>query len=119
MKTGIELITQERSEHFSKHGRTIELDVENNNEYQLPDAAIGLLQPVPEGMEEAYQKTAGDYPPVGWDQDKWKQMLAKPYKDRLIIGGALIAAEIDRINAVAIAESKLILEAHLGGEDEG
>ena len=42
MKTGIELIAQERAEQIEKHGRTIELDVKQNNHHQLSDAASAL-----------------------------------------------------------------------------
>ncbi len=37
-------------------------------------------------------------PPEGWNKELHNKMMNKPYKDRLIIAGALIAAEIDRIN---------------------
>ncbi len=38
--------------------------------------------------------------PAGWDKQIWEHMLKKKHKQRLIIAGALIAAEIDRITAV-------------------
>lgn len=96
--TGIELMSQERQEHFSKHNRSVEGDKQQNIEYQLPDAAGALIAPVPEGMEESYVNINKDYPPVGWNHEIWEGMLKKPYKDRLIIAGSLIAAEIDRIS---------------------
>jgi hypothetical protein len=42
MKTGIELIAEERREQIEKHGRTIELDVVLNTNQQLSDAAAML-----------------------------------------------------------------------------
>ena len=42
MKTGIELIAEERQEQIEKHGRSIERDVKENDNYQLSNAA-GLL----------------------------------------------------------------------------
>lgn len=96
--SGIELIGQERQEQIEKHGRTLEQDKEFNNEYQLSDAVQALVLAVPQGMEEAYIQGQGNYPPVGWDTSTWKKMLGKSYKERLIIAGALVAAEIDRIN---------------------
>ena len=36
-----------------------------------------------------------DEPPHGWNPVFWKKMIDKDYKDRLVIAGALIAAEID------------------------
>jgi hypothetical protein len=88
MKTGIELIAQERREQIEKHGRTIERDVKDNYNAQLPTAAMRLLQ------FDRYDIPA----PFLWRESIWEKMNSKPYKDRLIIAGALIAAEIDRIN---------------------
>jgi len=98
VSTGIELITQERKEQLTKHGRTVELDVEQNNEGQLTDAASVLTMNVPEGLMGTYLQSQGETPPVGWDSDAWNKMIRKPYKERLVIAGALIAAEIDRIS---------------------
>ena len=36
--------------------------------------------------------------PNGWDQEIWEKMIRKPHQERLIIAGALIAAELDRLN---------------------
>lgn len=95
---GIQLISQEREEQLTKHGRTIEKDVETNNEFQLTDAASALTMNPPPGLEGAYIQSQGDNPPIGWDGEIWKKMVEKPYRERLIIAGALIAAEIDRID---------------------
>lgn len=89
MKTGIELIAIERAEQIEKHGRTVELDVKQNDNYQLSDAASHMVK--------LYPSDAGDFTPNGWDDELFDKMCAKDYKERLIIGGALIAAEIDRI----------------------
>lgn len=89
MKTGIELIAEERKEQIEKHGRTIENDIDINVHYQLNEGAIGLLW-----VDEEERSVA---PPVGWDERIWNKMEGKPYEERLIIAGALIAAEIDRI----------------------
>jgi hypothetical protein len=95
---GVAAIAKEREEQIYKHGRSVESDKKENSEFQLADAASALILPVPEGMEEAYYQGQGDYPPVGWDKEIWKNMLHKDYKSRLIVAGALIAAEIDRIS---------------------
>jgi hypothetical protein len=90
MKSGIELIAQERQEQVEKHGRTIDKDVRLNTNGQLSVAAGILSQMfIPDNM---------DLIPIGWDESIWNKMLCKPYKERLIIAGALIAAEIDRLN---------------------
>jgi hypothetical protein len=92
-KTGIELIAIERQEQVEKHGRTIKYDVKNNNHYQLSEAA-GLLTSV--DMDDL-QVLPHECCPTGWDEQLWEQMFSKSYKKRLIIAGALIAAEIDRL----------------------
>jgi len=85
--TGIELITRERKEQIEKHGRTIEDDVAYNNQNELIMGAMALL--TDDGMRM----------PAIWDMVVVQKMCAKPYKERLIVAGALIAAEIDRIQA--------------------
>ncbi len=84
--TGVELIAQERLEQKVKHGRSVKFDVENNPDEELRFAAIGIL--------------LGDSSliPEEWDPTIYNKILRKPYKERLIIAGALIAAEIDRLN---------------------
>jgi len=52
----------------------------------FPDAAIKLLK-------------GGQHPaPEGWNEERWNKMLNKSDERRLVIAGALIAAEIDRLN---------------------
>jgi len=92
METGIELIKKEREEQILKHGRTTELDIEYNSSCQLAFAVERLC--VPELDIPNY--TA----PMNWDEQIWDKMISKPYKQRLIIAGALIAAELDRLSAV-------------------
>lgn len=85
MKTGIELIAQERAEQIKKHGWTKEHDA-NHASGELTCVACGLAYNVPHMI------------PDNWEPFKQK-MLAKKYKERLIIAGALLAAEIDRLQA--------------------
>jgi len=91
--TGIELISKEREEQISKHHRTIEKDVENNSYKQLAGAAHGLLA---KDFDE-YPPDYFEVIPPGWNEESYKKMFDKPYKERLIIAGALIAAELDRL----------------------
>jgi hypothetical protein len=86
MNTGIELIALERAEQINKHNRTVEGDVMNNNERQLKMAATALL-----ANNESWF-------PTDWGTKARKKMFDKSYKERLVIAGALIAAELDRIN---------------------
>lgn len=92
MKSGIELIAEERQEQIVKHNRTIEKDVKENHSQQLSLGAEMLLAVEHEEGIDPYSY------PEGWDEEICNKMIAKPYKERLIIAGALIAAEIDRLN---------------------
>lgn len=98
-KTGIELIAQERHEQIEKHGYTTERDIElysdgyGNFGSHLIKAAEGLLW---DYIPLQYRKNA----PKGWDKAIWLKMVSKPLKERLIMAGALIAAELDRLNAI-------------------
>lgn len=84
--TGLELIAKERKEQIEKHGYTVDNDVQNNNNRQLLNAAGALM-------------TGSMLRPTSWEQESWQHMMLKSKKERLIIAGALIAAEIDRLNA--------------------
>ncbi len=91
--TGIELIAQERKEQMYKHHRTIADDVKYNTKGQLSVGAGILAQKnIPEHIKDTLI-------PTGWDEKIWNKMLNKPYEQRLIIAGALIAAELDRLQA--------------------
>lgn len=92
MKTGIELIAEERKEQIEKHGRSIERDRYENSLGQLSEGAKSLLY-----KSKVLRIRAV---PPGWDESIWKKMANKPYRERLIIAGALIAAEIDRIPSI-------------------
>lgn len=94
MKTGIELIAQERLEQIEKHGRSVRKDVLENDMLQLAHGACILATPNPTHLGNELE----DMPTV-WDQKLWVKMVNKPYKERLIIAGALLAAEIDRLIA--------------------
>ena len=94
MKTGIELIAEERVEQLTKHDRSIESDVDYNSERQLSQAAYMLLAvDYEEGIDpESY--------PFDWSKSGCEKMISKTYKERLIIAGALLAAELDRLNYI-------------------
>lgn len=94
MKTGIELISKEREEQIKKHSRTVDQDVRLNKKKQLVSAASALI--LCDSQKEI--KAMAEYGcPQGWDKAIWSKMINKPYKERLIIAGALIAAEYDRV----------------------
>jgi len=87
MKTGIELIAEERAEQLGRHNISIEQDVEQNNNYELRMGAVALLK-------NDRTKFSGF-----WNSHRCEKMINKRYKDRLIIAGAFIAAELDRLQA--------------------
>lgn len=94
--TGIELIAQERKEQLEKHNRTIQEDIELNKDVisiKYPQAA-GMLLLDESGRDMMIKRK---YTPYNWNQDQFTKMMQKSYKERLIIAGALLAAEIDRI----------------------
>lgn len=94
--TGIELIAKERTEQIEKHGRSIEDDAKWNDRNELSIAASMLVVDYPHVCLEI-EDVEENHCPDGWDRSIWSKMVRKPYKERLIIAGALIAAEIDRL----------------------
>lgn len=96
MKSGIELISLERQEQIEKHGYTVEKDLKRYFNGDLTKIAIILMRPV---ITSAITQRGR---PFGWPRYLWYKILNKPYKERLIIAAALIAAELDMINALEI-----------------
>ena len=91
MQTGIEQITKERNDQIEKYGYTGEWQAKNPEFYacgQLIKAAKELLEENNPFLCE----------PENWDEAWFLKLLNKPYKERLAIAGALIAAELDRLN---------------------
>lgn len=91
-QTGIELIAQERKEQIEKHGRSLEYDREFNRGNQIMDAVEQLIKPA--------KFLYGFNTPAGWSISIFAKMMSKPHVERLTIAGALLAAEIDRLNAL-------------------
>ena len=98
MKTGIELIADERKRQIEIEGWTKEHDAEHTNE-SLALAAVCYAIP---SVQRSYT-----YDPIckaripvfwPWDSRYWKPSPENRVKE-LVKAGALIAAEIDRINA--------------------
>lgn len=93
MKTGIELIAEERQEQIEKHSISIEHDFIYNSGFEKP------LSKAASALTLEHRNTIASIlmRPKGWDDEIWLKMMNKSYKERLIIAGALIAAEIDRL----------------------
>lgn len=93
MKTGIELIAEEREEQIKKHGYDTGQDAEFYENGELIEAAQYAIT-----LERKYY-------PQSWELDWHDRMMAKKNRlskhqfwvERLKIAGALIAAELDRV----------------------
>lgn len=99
--TGVDLIKKERQEQIEKHGRSISQDVVYNSSIEKPLTKAASALTIEFGNELATETMK----PTNWDEEIWRKMMGKTYKDRLIIAGALIAAEIDRVIATERAIS--------------
>lgn len=91
MKTGIELIAEEREKQISKHGFTGEHHFNHPEWYengQLTEASSTL----------SMKNIKSCLVPLNWDAEWFEDMCKRSYKERLAIAGALIGAEIDRIS---------------------
>jgi len=100
--TGAVLIAIERNEHIDKHHRTIEHDIEYNSEGQLLLGASILIAPDGTLGTTEYEMLCPD----GWDPKIWEKMWKKELKDRKIIAGSLIAADIDMNLRIALCTGK-------------
>jgi len=96
MKTGIELIAQERQRQIDKEGYTSEHDW-GHGDGSIAHAAACYAMPLYKPQEHnlavlTNEKITPEFWP--WDNDSWKP---KNRLADLIRAGALIAAEIDRL----------------------
>lgn len=95
--SGIRLISDERQKQIDKHGFTGKHHAEHPEWYdnrQLIQAAETLLMP----------EIKSCFVPTNWDGKWFFDLCKRDYKQRLVIAGALIAADLDRLNAVANKE---------------
>ncbi|WP_315055195.1 hypothetical protein [Chryseobacterium indoltheticum] len=95
--TGVGLIASERQKQIEKYGFTGIHHVANPEGYsagQLMKAAITLLLP------HLIQNLGWTTVPEKWDEEWFEKLIDKKPKERLVIAGALIAAELDRLNAL-------------------
>lgn len=83
---GIIAILNERNDQIHKHGHTVKNDVLHNPNGELVVAARALMKEtcVPHDF------------PDHWGIAFVRKLCLKPYTDRLVIAGALLAAEVDR-----------------------
>lgn len=93
MKTGVEQIADERQKQITKYGFTGEHHADHPewyDQYQLSFAARHLASPV----------CSKEWYPSNWNKEWFSKLCAKPYKERLVIAGALLAAEFDRLEVI-------------------
>lgn len=82
--TGLELIAKERKEQIEKHGWNAEHDDQHREEQLTGVALYALTEDI-------------DFWPDDWDDDVLIKIAAKNAKEKLAVAGAMIAAEIDRL----------------------
>lgn len=83
--TGIEKIAQERLEQKTKGNHTLKSDWELYPDFELATLAGALLGDITDAPDCFPDKLV-------------KKLGSKSYEEKLVIAGALIAAEIDRLN---------------------
>lgn len=93
MKTGIDLIAEERNAHFSREGWTLERDDTYANE-ELASAAACYATPF---RWRPFVVREGQAPLIWPWEKKWWKPTSEDRIRELQKAGALIAAEIDRL----------------------
>lgn len=91
MKTGAELIAEERSRQVEQEGYGPDHDDEQHQRGELVSAAIAYCLVNTVAPVREADRFAGSFWP--WTNDDWKP---KGHVEDLVRAGALIAAEIDR-----------------------
>lgn len=100
MKTGVELIAEERQKQILKHGFTGKHHADHPEWYdqnQLVSASQVLIE---------RDTTLIEWHPLNWDAVWFQRLLDNPYFERLKIAAAMLAAELDRINELKERERR-------------
>ena len=98
MKSGVELIAEERIKQVEKDGWTSEHDAEHNSG-ELVDAAVSYCISSPDfeiNIGNAYTDVKAKIAIWPWSIKAWKPSPKNRIRE-LVKAGALIAAEIDRL----------------------
>ena len=95
MRTGIDIIGQERRAQVAKHERSLEYDARVNNGGQLAEAAAVIIH-AERLNEDGILLTC----PKGWDLAHWGKMCSYPKERRIAIAGAWLCAELDRLQTL-------------------
>lgn len=108
MKTGIELIAQERKEQVEKHLWTTDHDNLEHSHGELIVAAMAVAY-----APEPFEADISDITSVpAWAYEIIEKKKGKPFIERLAVAGALIAAEIDRLNSEPKAQGSVATTAN-------
>jgi hypothetical protein len=106
MKTGIELIAEERERQVSKEGWTALHDTQHNDGQLARAAACYAWH-----TRDQCSMIAGIPYQWPWEQEWWKPTPDDRLRE-LVKAGALIAAEIDRLQRLAKHIASLPAEQH-------
>lgn len=98
MKSATELIKKERFEQTNKHHYSAQHDDEVNDSYQLQIAAEAII----DADDNQF--------PADWDMVSIQKMCDKPKIERLVIAGAFLVAEQERIERIIIGIKRQINE---------
>lgn len=100
MKSGIELIAEERQRHIDKEGYTDSHDDEHDKD-EIAIAAACYAMPKRKRKYVKKWKCLAQYVPKKWPWDfrDWKETPDDRIRE-LVKAGALIAAEIDRLQRI-------------------
>lgn len=101
IKTGVRRIADERLSQLN-NGKSVLRDMILNSAGQLADAAAALV----------VNSIAEHFSPEGWEPKYWSALINKPYIERLTIAGALIAAQIDVIQARENEPANVVLHEY-------
>lgn len=115
IKTGAVQIADERLTQIEK-GKTSAHDYDFNNMQQL--ALAGSMLSMPDMEREHNDEFIAGLCPNGWDPYYWIKLWKLPYKRRLVIAGALLAAEIDRVDLALKNQLKKTDDRSLGSYKE-
>jgi hypothetical protein len=98
---GIELIAAERDRQINVEGWTPEHDAEHDGE-EMASAAMCYACPPNLDMRSVVTRQGEPTPPIEWPWDaKWYKPTPDDRVRELVKAGALIAAEIDRLQAAS------------------
>lgn len=101
MKTGIELIAEERQRQINDEGWTPEHDDQHvENELANAAATYAMDSDCREALMNIYDCKLTGIPPTWPWEDEWYKPTPDNRIKELVKAGALIAAEIDRLNRI-------------------